>query len=375
MHLESFSEDYSQARDRFRLACSDRGTIVDSHRCPAAGPKSEELTVDAARFGPNDATQLIVVISGTHGIEGFCGSGCQIAWIESCADRDLPDDFAVVHLHFLNPFGAAWLCVEDQDNIDLNRNFLDHDAPHPHNPRYEDLHEAFTCPEYRGPLRDRAKAMIDEYIASHGMEAFLEAAARGQYTHPEGFNFGGQGPAWSNQMLRELLARHGAGSRRIAVADIHTGVGPSGHGMLIFHSEADSDEGGRARAWYGDEVVCNDVGAIGYSTTGDLTGACAGMLPHAEVTAITLEYGTVELDRVADAMLTSFWLHRFGDPSSETGRRIGDEMRACFAPMESEWHHKVLTRFDEVLVQTVEGLSASDLRTTSPGNPRQPGRT
>ena len=34
-----------------------------------------------ARIGPADARRLLILVSGTHGIEGFAGSGCHTGWL------------------------------------------------------------------------------------------------------------------------------------------------------------------------------------------------------------------------------------------------------------------------------------------------------
>jgi hypothetical protein len=72
---------------------------------------------------------VLVTISATHGIEGFCGSGAQTAWYATGAWREIPPDVAQLHLHAVNPHGFAWLRRVNEDNVDLNRNFVDHIRP------------------------------------------------------------------------------------------------------------------------------------------------------------------------------------------------------------------------------------------------------
>ena len=52
---------------------------------PTKGPAGEALSCDVARVGPEDAQKIVVAISGTHGAEGFCGSGAQVAMLDDTA--------------------------------------------------------------------------------------------------------------------------------------------------------------------------------------------------------------------------------------------------------------------------------------------------
>ena len=83
--------------------------------------------MDVARDGPRNAKALLVVSSACHGVEGFCGSGVQVALLED-ADwhRAAPDaGVAVLYVHGLNPWGFSWWRRTTHENVDLNRNFRD----------------------------------------------------------------------------------------------------------------------------------------------------------------------------------------------------------------------------------------------------------
>ena len=122
-----FPNDYVDARERFRTLASRRGFALESYEHPAEnGPQGETLSCDVARLGPSDAERVILISSGAHGVEGFCGSGCQAELLASGLLDGLPGDTAVVLVHAVNPYGFAWLRRTNEDNIDLNRNFVDH---------------------------------------------------------------------------------------------------------------------------------------------------------------------------------------------------------------------------------------------------------
>ena len=67
-----------------------------------------------------------------------------------------------------------------------------------------------------------------------GIDAFAEAFTRGQYRHADGCFYGGIAPSWSRTVLEQVTAAEMfANAERIAVVDLHTGLGPYGYGELI----------------------------------------------------------------------------------------------------------------------------------------------
>ena len=80
---QHFSETYAEARGKFFAAAGARGLAVERHIHPTArGAAGEELSIDVATLGDASAAGMLLLISGTHGVEGFCGSGCQVALLQ-----------------------------------------------------------------------------------------------------------------------------------------------------------------------------------------------------------------------------------------------------------------------------------------------------
>lgn len=122
---DSFSTSYNEAREKFQSAVSAaRGTLESIPR-PSNGPNGEELATDVAWLGPREAARVLVLISGTHGVEGYCGSGAQVDWLRRGEAETLPDDLAVLMIHAINPWGFAWTRRVNETNVDLNRNWVD----------------------------------------------------------------------------------------------------------------------------------------------------------------------------------------------------------------------------------------------------------
>ena len=79
---DCFAQTYTEARQKFLQAVQDGGAVLlSSHLNPHKGPDGEDCITDVAWQGPRDASRLLILVSGTHGIEGYAGSGCHVAWL------------------------------------------------------------------------------------------------------------------------------------------------------------------------------------------------------------------------------------------------------------------------------------------------------
>ncbi|MBV8126085.1 MAG: DUF2817 domain-containing protein [Planctomycetaceae bacterium] len=135
----SFSSDYATARSKFVETAAFAKAEMASFRHELLGPRGEELVTDVAWLGPRSAKHVLVTISGVYGVEGFVGSAVQIEWLRRSEQQRLQSDSAVLLIHAMNPYGFAWLRRTNEDNIDLNRNWMDFDKPLPVNAGYEEL--------------------------------------------------------------------------------------------------------------------------------------------------------------------------------------------------------------------------------------------
>jgi hypothetical protein len=81
-----FAPDYASARVRFLGAAARAGARVDVFvNDVATGPGGGSLSTDVAVLGPADAACALLVVSGTHGPEGFVGSAAQVALLDAIA--------------------------------------------------------------------------------------------------------------------------------------------------------------------------------------------------------------------------------------------------------------------------------------------------
>ena len=354
---DSFSADYSQARAKFREAAGEAGGALESIAHPERGPDGGDLSTDTAWFGPKDAEAVLVMISGTHGVEGFCGSGAQVDWLRRGEASRLPTGLAVLMIHAVNPYGFAWLRRVTHENIDLNRNWIDFTEPLPANPGYDALADAIGPAEWTPAAQAESFQVLAAYMGANGMPAMQQALSGGQYKHPKGIFYGGQAPAWSRRTQTAIFEAHLKKAGRIGILDYHTGLGPWGYSEPIITDPVGSPGFARARSWYGAAVTSPSGGS---STSPDIIGdglaAAPRLLAHAEVTGMALEVGVQDLMQVMNALRADAWLHAYGDPLSEAGRAIKADIRAAFYGDADDWKGMVAGQSLLACKQALAGL-------------------
>ena len=354
-----FAREYADARAGFLAAAAKRGLKAESALHPSRkGARGEDLALDSVRIGPAHASSLLIVTSGTHGVEGFCGSGCQRALLgdDELLKRIDAAQLAVLLVHALNPWGFSFLRRANEDNIDLNRNFLDFSPPRTKNAGYEELHELLLPAEWPPTAANRAALLAAR--DRMGQREFQSAVSAGQDSRSEGLFFCGTAPAWSNRTLRELVKRHGAGKRRIGWVDIHTGLGPSGHGEKIFAGRNDAADLARARAWYGADVMSYyDGGSASAEVTGSAALCIYEECPAAEITGMGLEFGTVPFDAVLHALRGAHWLEIHPDAPAALRADINRTIRDAFYTDTELWKGMILGQSRTAILQAVTGLA------------------
>ncbi len=353
-----FSRSYGQARAKFLAAAEGAGLDVESHAHPLLGRDGEALAMDVALQGARDAKALLILSSGCHGIEGYCGSGVQHALLGDAAWQRLlqTSGVAVLYIHALNPWGFSWWRRTTQENVDLNRNFHDFSQPLPANPGYDAIASLLVPPGW--PPSAEVDAALQRHVAAHGLRALQQAATSGQHDHPEGIFYGGRNPTWSQVTLRHVLQEHGRQCARLGWIDFHTGLGPSGVGERIFACRDDAAALMRAKAWWGERITSIYDGS---STSALLTGLmwtvayeeCA----QAEYTGIALEYGTVPVMEVLDALRADQWLENHPEAGAAQREAIKQRMLAAFYTDTEAWKQAVLAQGIEAAMQAVAGLA------------------
>lgn len=362
MTVESyFSATYAEARDKFRAEAKAAGATLTVYENPnAKGPNGEVLTTDVACLGPEDAEGIYLTVSGTHGAEGFCGSGAQIGHFRDQLFSAMPAKTKAVMVHAINPYGFAHVRRVTEDNVDLNRNFQDFSKPLPQNAGYEELHDLLLPAHWEGQGRAAADKAIHDYQQSRGQLAFQAAMSGGQYSRPDGLFFGGHKPTWSNTTFRRILKEHVPSSaRRLVSIDFHTGLGPMGYGEPIYVGPEDKGYFDRAKSVFGPEVTNpNDGSSSSARVTGTVPEAFLDLPGTVEVTAIAMEYGTQAMPLVTEALRGDHWLYARGDRNGPLAPLLKQKIRDAFYVDTAPWKAAIFGRAADFALRAFRGLEA-----------------
>jgi len=338
-----FSPDYIVARTRFRELVSRGGGALTALELAVRGPQGETLSIDVGWFGPENPRRVVLHSSGLHGVEGFVGSAIQLLLLESIPR--LPDDGAIVLVHILNPYGMAWMRRFNENNVDLNRNFL---AP---NEKYEGAPEGL--PRLNSFLNPASPPSPDFFylkalrlILRQGMPSLKQAVAGGQYEFPKGLFFGGERLQEGPEKYVEFLTARLCAAEQVVAIDVHTGLGKHGEDAL----PVEPRRYGALRQIFGARVLSSEPdGSPAYCIRGGIDSMVPRVLGKAQAYCLCQEFGTYSPIKVLHALREENRWHHFGDGT--VGHATKQKLKGAFCPQNSAWQAAVLTRGTELFQQ------------------------
>lgn len=358
-HLAYFPEDYRAGRTAFRAAAEKAGARLVTYEANSIGPDGMPVTTDVALLGRDDAPHVLLCNSATHGVEGFCGSGVFTGFLDSGEAAELPDNVRLVLIHALNCHGFAWLRRVTEENVDLNRNFVDHTKAHPKNAEYSTLHPVVLPDTWDEKSISSSTDKLERYVTKHSQYKLQSVLTGGQYDHPDGIFFGGRGPTGAHERFMEIVENHIVGAQHVLFLDWHTGLGPYGAAELLGMTRPGSPHGDRVSKWFINGLAAP---AEGQSLSAPLTGTIGSGLRRrladtdTEITSLTIEFGTYSVREVLMALIADNWLHAKGDPDTDIGRAIKAQVRKALYPDEDNWKELVWIRGRQILRRGVQGL-------------------
>ena len=358
MAIDFFSATVTEADSKFERACQEHGLEPHFFNHPQTGPNGEALKLGVCQLGPADAVNRLLVISATHGIEGYAGAGIQTGWLHQFGGTKLPGETSLVMVHLLNPWGVAWNRRENEDNVDVFRNVLYCDHPSEPDPLFDRADDALDLENWDTRDPDTWQEKTAALVAEHGIERLIAAIRRGQHHRPNSMTWHGNGPTWSKYRLDDVVEQYLQGAKRIAVIDIHTGFGEYGQGMVMSYDPPGSEKYDRVSRWFSGDIFT--------------PGSDANIPDHlvhlpfewieqkvvgAKVTAEILEFGTFDPAEIGEIFNANHHFHMFGDPLSTEGLEWGKKYRRYCYPEEDDWNEMVWQRGREVIETTLAGLS------------------
>lgn len=349
-----FPRDYEESRTRFARMAERLGARYRRYPHDEAG-SSGALSTDIACLGPSDAATLVVIASGTHGVEGYAGAACQLHFMESWPARHADNGIAYLLVHAVNPWGYQHDRRVTPEGIDLNRNFVDFPLPPGAPSAYRAYHERLIDgfrPSPRGWWNEIR--LLSSALTAQRRRQLQAAITAGQYDCPDGLFYGGAAPARSRVVWESIVRAHAAGRERAVLLDIHTGLGRRGSGQLLSYLPPSAPAFREMAGWFGGELTSmQDGGAVSAAVEGTLT-AGFDRLVGGGGRAIGLEFGTAPALSVLNALRADHWYRSKAPARTGAARR---RMKAAFVLEDPRWQRAVLARFDDVMQRLAAALA------------------
>jgi hypothetical protein len=351
-----FSRSYSEARRRFRDAAAAVGATISSHQFDAEN--KDELAIDVATLGADNAP-TVVTSSGIHGVEGFFGSAVQYAILERLSQGNSEPNIRHVLIHGVNPFGFSRLRRFNEENVDLNRNFLANDGDYKGAPAGYARLNGFLNPESPPSRIEPFKLKAIWNIWRHGRQAIKQSVAGGQYEYPRGIFFGGNGPCKSTQIVYDNCESWIGQSDRIVHIDFHSGLGRFGTYKLLLVEGADSEN----FSWYTDAFGADWVepvdtpDATAYKVSGVFGEWMRNHFGSREYRFLAAEFGTYDVVRVFGAIRAENRAHHYDSETSAHYKSAKAELLECFCPSDASWRKQVIESSLHIIDQATQALS------------------
>lgn len=363
-----FSNSYAEAAGRFAIACQDltsAGHNVTHQRLKLGmkGPEAEELAIDIAVIGSLDSGKAIISSSGVHGVEGYPGSAIQLSIMDKLAKSEPFDDHGVIFIHAVNPYGMAWWRRFNENNVDLNRNFLRLDELYSGVPDgYEavmDFINPKTVPK-KNEYSFNIRALL--LILKYGYPNLKQAVAEGQYQYPAAIQYGGSKLEKGPSMLIDWLNDNLVQVKQIFAIDHHTGLGPSGHDTLLLPLELrnkDFDKFVELQQLFPGHIELLSKTGVGYEIKGDIHQGLVNRFPGISWTYLTQEFGTFKSIKVIRANRDENRWTQWGDYVDEAGAKSHWSrlnLLRMFNPNDAIWQDKIVSRGNAVFESATQYL-------------------
>jgi hypothetical protein len=343
-HLSAFSPDYITARRKFRAAALSLGFHNIKYPINQISPTGEELTIDVACSNTLNSGRTIVISSGLHGVEGFLESAIQLALLEKYRNMASFSGAKLILIHALNPYGFAWLRRWNEDNIDLNRNFLLSEEVFEGSPKDYPKFDSFLNPTSPPSRLDAYMLKAVWLISRYGLTSLINTLPVGQYDFPKGLFFGGHASSKTQDILSQNLPEWIGNASEVIHIDFHTGLGRSGTYKLLLSPSTTTESCARLSHRFGSfNIEPFGSAVVSYEIRGGLGPWCQALLPKCRYDLLTAEFGTYSFVQVLKALRDENRSNWWGDQSKRYDW-TKNQLVEMFAPKSQAWREQCLAQ-------------------------------
>ena len=355
-YSDCFYDNYEDIRAHILDLSAQLGAQAESY----AIDEGDGLYIDSFYLpSESEQTNLIVLTTGVHGMEGYIGSVMLDVFFREIWPDLNHSDTGVLVVANVNPYGMKYMRRYNENNVDLNRNFiLDWDS--------FDLSSNKEYPKVRsfleptGAIRNALWHEAGFYLSlgktaiTDGADTISDALLTGQYEYPQGVYYGGNGDEASTVYLKDVFDRClDSAYDNIVHIDIHSGYGPR-YNMVIFNSVYETMNEAESQAAFGyDYVIAYDSESF-YATTGDTTDFFYRLAEQkgtgTSLFSTCFEFGTVG-DNFFDTILSLKYTvdenrdHWYPTANRTAAQVVHENYMELYYPTETAWREKTVQDF------------------------------
>ncbi|MGX4675629.1 DUF2817 domain-containing protein [SAR92 clade bacterium H246] len=362
--VNPFSESILQANRHIQQCALEIGAKYEYFPHEMLDPMGQSLGTSVIWVGPREAKKVLMIVSGTHGAEGWAGAAIQLDTLTSGLLDKRPPDTAVMLIHLINPWGCAWGRRENEDNADLFRDFIYYKPEiYSDDSQFDDaLADALTLKSYDEATCRQSAAALDKISLRHTDLELTQILRAGQFRYPQAPCYNGGGISWSFHLYKDLVKRYLSQAKQVFLIDIHTAFGEYGDGILIPYYQPDGPD--KAKFQYLEQTYGSEKLFVGgfdptipshprmpYEIATDF-------IPGLDMIATGLEFGTYDWPDPINLGKYMNYLFVFGDPVNPERPDLVEQYKKCCYPDTDDWREMVITRGREVVEQTLAGMDS-----------------
>ena len=344
-----WTSNYFEARDLFRFYSNKSYKHYTKKEDSLYLDESEDATIDYL-YLQNESNRLTIIISGTHGVEGYCGTALQCYTLEkmihSCYECSDWHKSSYLFIHALNPYGYMYNRRFTKNNVDLNRNYLN----------------TFEKTDYPKQIYNLVTTSLFSFaflwtfictLYKYGYTKAREYIVKGQYNYRDGLFYGGNKKEKNITILERILDKISYTQfNQVYVFDIHSGLGSYGHLSLMVQQNTYRSLYSSINCNSTTQLVNMSIDNIYKDSKGSIVEGIATYLKKNEyegkIFPIILEYGTYSnLQIFAGLLQENYWYFR--DEENSSSMQI--KLQELFYVDEDDWKKLVLQNYKDIFRQ------------------------
>jgi hypothetical protein len=368
MNLKYFPENYVESCVSFLNSVRKLSGEREVYQWKVPCESDQNLFVDSVYLPPlKSKKRLFILISGTHGLEGYAGSGIQQLFMQEYLNHIDRTETGFLLIHSLNPFGFKYHRRGTENGVNLNRNCS----------VYPSFFQASNGKSIEFTNRFIPSQAVDSEtsymlkrmepkgegieFAGVSLDEFVKVVGLGQFQDSKGLEFGGKAPEVQIGLLINLLQKLIPQYHDVIQMDLHTGLGDRGRLHLLSDGEGDGlhpelfSELLQPELDSGVYAFTDSHDPGFYKTRGATNNLVAELIgTDQRACALTLEFGTLGHDLEAQLEALNSWMleHQgawYGYANKDLEAKVKQRYLERFFPSDSKWKRTVLETSQEFI--------------------------